>query len=145
MSEHALWVKTRDLLHPHACLHRVENVVEPGMPDVWGHSRIQRLNSRWLELKEIAAWPARRTTNISFHRYSDQQREWLAKHEELAYLLMRVKATRHWLLFGGTAAGLVVGATPREEHERAAIWQHVGPAGEDVGRALSRKIFNLTS
>lgn len=57
-----LWATVRRNLLPHGRLLRIESpLTEPGVPDVCycvgGHAG-------WLELKEVAAWPARDTTPL---------------------------------------------------------------------------------
>jgi penicillin-binding protein-related factor A (putative recombinase) len=58
-------------------LHRVENVVRDGMPDVIGTNRNGGVF--WLELKAIAAWPKRATSHPLAGRFEKGQLAFLSE------------------------------------------------------------------
>jgi hypothetical protein len=93
---------------------RVENPIHPGTPDV------NLVDGLWLELKSVAAWPARRTTHLKIDHFTPQQRVWLYRRWKYApgstHLLLEVRSTRQWLLFDGDLAAKVVGRSTMAVH-----------------------------
>ena len=80
MTESALWATVRDALSPFGILHRVENSCPPtGMPDVFyslRHPRTGAVGTGWIELKHIAAWPARTETRVHIPSLTIDQVRW---------------------------------------------------------------------
>ncbi|HSX22343.1 MAG TPA: hypothetical protein VLE97_06160 [Gaiellaceae bacterium] len=97
---------------------RVENPIHPGTPDV------NLCTGSWIELKCIAAWPARAATAVRIPHYTPQQRVWLYRRWRAApgstLLLLEVRSDRQWLLFDGDVAAKIVGRATAAEHRTAA-------------------------
>lgn len=93
---------------------RVENPIYPGTPDV------NLATGHWIELKCLAAWPARASTRVRIPHYTPQQRVWLYRRWKFApgstLLLLEVRAAEQWLLFDGDIAAKVVGRGTTAEH-----------------------------
>jgi len=88
-----------------------EDALNAGVPDLSysGHGR-----HGWIELKSLAAWPARETTIVRMARYSDSQRNWLRLRWEAAgYTWMLLRVGRAHLLFDGLTAARNVGYMTR--------------------------------
>lgn len=81
MSEVEFWRKiVRPKLIPFGVLHRIENVVELGTPDVTYTLRRDTSSpafSGWIELKHVVHWPARAGTLVRFKRFTVDQAAWL--------------------------------------------------------------------
>lgn len=122
MSEAALWKRTREHLAPFGILKRVENPLDPGMPDVAYCLRGKPVSptiSGWLELKHVHEWPARPTTTLCIESLTKEQVDWatwwalaggrvsallqvgshilLLDHHALGRIFAR-EATKDWLL-----------------------------------------------
>lgn len=88
MSEDALRQVVRDSLSPFGRLIRVENVVEPGTPDInYLLRRYPRVDPvcGWVELKHVDEWPKRKTTPLTIKSLTRDQVNWHT----------------HWALGGG--------------------------------------------
>lgn len=94
MTEAIFWRNTvKPQLSSFGVMHRIENTVEAGTPDVTytlRHPSTGRAASGWIELKATSL-PARQTTIVRFKRFTPEQAEWL----------------REWAAFGGRAWLLV--------------------------------------
>jgi hypothetical protein len=91
-----------------------ENRVEKGTPDC-------HYIDGWVELKQLDEWPARDTTIVRFHRYTNNQRIWLTRRWKKggrSFLLLRVKTD--WLMFAGADAW-PLGMVCRRELEQLAL------------------------
>lgn len=125
-AESAMWKKVRPvLLAAKLDPVRVENPIHPGTPDV------NLCDGRWIELKCIAAWPARATSTVQIRHYTPQQRVWLYRRWKYApgstLLLLEVRTEGQWLLFDGDVAAKVVGRGTTSEHQtsaRAVLAEH---------------------
>lgn len=87
----------------------VENMVQPGTPDV-------EFIGGWVELKSADRWPVREKTPLRVPHFNALQRLWLRRRWErggAAWLLLRVK--RDWLLLDGDVAARIVGEANREQ------------------------------
>ncbi len=118
-AESAMWQKVRPvLLAAKLDPVRVENPIHPGTPDV------NLCDGRWIELKCIAAWPARATSPVRIPHYTPQQRVWLYRRWKYApgstLLLLEVRTEGQWLLFDGDVAAKVVGRATTSEHRTSA-------------------------
>lgn len=118
-AEAAMWKRLRPfLLGARLDPVRVENPIHPGTPDV------NLCNGIWVELKSIAGWPVRDTTNVRIPHYTPQQRVWLYRRWKFApgstFLLLEVRAAQQWLLFDGDVAAKVVGRAPAVRHRTSA-------------------------
>lgn len=93
---------------------RVENPICPGTPDV------NLCSGHWIELKYIAAYPARDSLKLRIPHFTPQQRVWLYKRWKYApgttHLLLEVRAAGQWLLFDGDVAAKIVGRGTVAEH-----------------------------
>lgn len=113
MSEATMWTATRSALvkSPRDDAVRVENPAWPGTPDVhWCCSGVEG----WLELKQVAGWPAR-GGNLAVDHFTAQQRVWLIRRSRAGgrvHLLLKVGVD--WLLFEGATAAQVVGRTAQD-------------------------------
>jgi hypothetical protein len=118
-AESQMWAKVRPFLVA-AKLDpvRVENPIPPGTPDV------NLCDGRWIELKCIAAWPARAMSTVQIRHYTPQQRVWLYRRWKYApgstFLLLEVRSVQQWLLFDGNVAAKVVGRGTAAEHQASA-------------------------
>ena len=118
-NESAMWKRLRPfLLAAKLDPVRVENPIYPGTPDV------NLCTGQWIELKCIAAWPARETSLVSIPHFTPQQRVWLYRRWRYApgstLLLLEVRADHQWLLFDGDVAAKVVGRSTTAEHRKSA-------------------------
>jgi hypothetical protein len=96
MTEAIFWRDTvKPYLSPFGVMHRVENTVETGTPDVTytlRHPTTNLVASGWIELKETTL-PVRPTTIVRFKRFTAEQADWLydwAKVGGRAWLLVRL-------------------------------------------------------
>jgi hypothetical protein len=97
---------------------RIENGADKGTPDVNGcHAGIEF----WVELK-VAEKPKRAATPIRVRHFTKEQRYWLRNRCAAggrAYMLLQV--SHEYLLLRGDIAALLVGTSPLDELQRAAI------------------------
>ncbi len=95
MKESQFWsALVKPQLSPFGVMHRIENTVESGTPDVTytlRHPNRNRAVSGWIELK-VCHLPARQNTVVRFKRFTPAQAEWL----------------REWSAIGGSAWLLVL-------------------------------------
>lgn len=137
--ESALWrwlkraeAELADDLH----MHRVENAVSLGMPDVEGHMRSGR--QFWIELKSSPR-PARHATPVRV-KFQPRQVPWLRRRWDLgglAWVLLQVGSgaeRRVYLVPGGDAWLLERGLVERSIEELSAVPVKAGPA-EVIRRA----------
>ena len=106
-SEHSLWLVTRDKLRQFGVLHRVENRLEEGTPDVAYSLRFPpgpsgRVGTGWLELKYAPAWPVNLDVPLILpHNLTDDQciwaEGWCAAGGQYGLL---VQVGRDYFLFG---------------------------------------------
>lgn len=106
MTEAAFWRSTvKPYLSPFGVMHRVENTVESGTPDVTytlRHPDDRRATSGWIELKHTSI-PVRNKTQVRFKRFTVEQAEWLREWS--------AAGGRAWLLVAiGPAFALVEGS-----------------------------------
>lgn len=95
----------------------VENVVGPGTPDVC-------YIGGWVELKKIQGWPVRHDTPVRVHKFTPQQRSWLATHVTLggrAFMLIQIGL--EYFLYDGLWAAQNVDRQPRAVMEAQALWR----------------------
>lgn len=144
----------RPHLLPYGALVRIENVLEEGTPDV--NYTLNGVGG-WIELKDLAGWPARADTVVRVPHYTPEQRRW---HEKWCaargrcFLLARVQGTRigyndaldpvgrktpdEFFLFRGDVAAVVVGLLPRHAWASNALVHALGTFDtEEMVRALT--------
>ncbi len=71
--EQRLWQRVRRALAPHGRVSRIENPLDPGMPDV---SYCLGGVEGWLELKALPAWPKQLNTIVGPRLVRPAQRAW---------------------------------------------------------------------
>jgi hypothetical protein len=128
MSEVDFW---RGIIRPKlsmfGVLHRIENVVELGTPDVTYTLRANTTSpavSGWIELKHANAWPARPDTKFRFSRYTPDQAGWLYEWDRVGgkACVMALVGTTFFLVPGYYAHDLQRGATRDTIKQLAAVW-----------------------
>lgn len=98
MSEKNMWHRMRSTIAKSGHWQRIEDGLSMGVPDV---NYCIRGVEGWIELKEIADWPVRDKTPVSF-RWEREQRFWAKKRGKAGgnvWLLLYVKKTNEWLWF----------------------------------------------
>lgn len=84
---------------------RIENLVEPGTPDV-------NYRDGWIELKYIPAWPKRAETMVKIDHYTPQQRAWAIRRGHVGgKVSLLLVVGDEWLLFSGKDAAYWLGET----------------------------------
>jgi hypothetical protein len=138
-NESDLWTQVkRALKHPRHDVHRVENSVSLGYPDV---DYCLDGATGWIELKRRPAWPKRASTIVKLPHYTQAQRQKLVKRGQcggLAFLLVQV--ADDYLLFDWVAAAGVGLAWTRVElfiHARCAWHGHL--TGDELAWQLKRR------
>lgn len=111
MSEGHLWSRTRDELSPFGKLHRVENGIAKGTPDVaWLLRRYPKVPpvAGWLELKHEAAWPSSDDRPVIIRKLRREQvdfaEEWTAAGGRSMFL---IQVGRDYVLFDAATARLI--------------------------------------
>lgn len=95
----------------------VENVCLPGTPDV-------NYAGGWIELKWLAAWPARESTPVKLPHYTQQQRVFAMKRDragEKCWFLLNVERSNDWLLLDGVEAAALIGTATKSDLMAAAV------------------------
>lgn len=95
---------------------RVENVVGPGHPDV-------NYAGGDIELKALAAFPIRSTTNVTLTEFTGEQAGWLLQRQRAggrAWLMVRVG--REWFMFDAEAAYEVFRGATQSRWRELACW-----------------------
>lgn len=87
-SEEALWVYTRNKLKPFIQMHRVENSVVKGMPDVHYVQQETKI-AGWIELKETYP-PLRPTTPVVCTSLTKDQVDWHLNYWGRVFTLMQI-------------------------------------------------------
>jgi hypothetical protein len=128
-SESTSWQQLKPLLKGlDPC--RVENLVNPGTPDI-------NYIEGWIELKFSYCWPKRGGV-LKIKHFTPQQRAWLTRRcleGGKAFLILHIGC--EWLLFNGMVAAQCVGESTREEMYRHCIanWDRL-PTKEELQRWL---------
>jgi len=109
--EQRLWDRFRANIHSNIRMHRVENAVETGMPDVIA---ISAGRVTWVELKAVEELPARAMTPVlgEGDGLTVEQRNWIldwVRYGGLAHVLVGIGSEQ--LLIPGNFAGSVNEAT----------------------------------
>lgn len=128
MNETLFWSKTvRPALISFGVLHRVENTVETGTPDVTYCLRTGLEDgpgrSGWIELKHAHGWPKRPNTTFRFSRYTKEQAEWLHEWHFIggkACLIAKI-GNEYLLIPGDRCVELWHGGTRRDVMHMAAV------------------------
>ena len=111
--------------HPHVNQwFQVENSVGAGTPDIYGETIFGPF---WCELKHVHDYPARPTTPIRFHRYTDKQADRIrdiGKSGNVASWILIQVANDHWLFHWTKAHDLQL-LQPRMwwEENKAVFWK----------------------
>ncbi len=93
----------------------VENGCGVGTPDV-------NFVGGWVELKSVAAWPARPATPLRVEHFTQEQRLWLARRTRAGGIaLLLLKVGDDWLLFTGSVGAQVVGRATKADLFRVAL------------------------
>lgn len=105
---------------------RVENVVDPGMPDI-------AYVGGWIESKYLAAWPKGAVTPVRCDHYRPDQRAWHVRHcgaGGVCHVVLQIGA-RDVLVMDGRTAAARLGLTTKSGLLQAAML-HMQPwnAGE---------------
>lgn len=104
MSENDFWrTIVRPKLINFGVLHRIENVVELGTPDVtYCLHRGDKIGvSGWIELKFSSAWPVRDKTSFKFSRYTVDQADWLEEWGKFGKACVLAQIANEYLLVPG--------------------------------------------
>jgi len=141
MSEDALRSYVREALGPWGVLHRVENAVDVGTPDLAyvlraGIQKSAPVASGWIELKHATRWPARPTTPLVIEHLTLDQvlfAERWARAGGWCWALLQV-GREYLLLDPPTLRGLFERRFRGRDIEAAAT--AVGPTRLPVGTVL---------
>ena len=128
MSETAFWRdEIRPSLKSFGILHRVENSIEEGMPDVVYCLRRTKEDgpgiSGWIENKHVIKWPSRPSSILRFKRFTQEQADWLYDWSRIggkACILAKV-GKDYFLMSGLLARELRNGMTRTEIWAKAAV------------------------
>lgn len=138
--EDAFWHdEIKPTLKHFGVLHRVENSIEEGMPDVCYCLRKTKEDgpavSGWIENKHVHKWPSRPNSFLRFKRFTKQQADWLYDWSAVggkACVLAKV-GTDYFLMSGLHAKQLREGMTRSQIMGKAAV---VGLGVFPVGRIV---------
>ena len=138
--EQRLWRRVRKALAPHGRVSRVENPLEPGMPDV---SYCLDGVEGWLELKALPAWPKKPGTIVGPRLVRPAQRAWWLRQLAAGgriYMLLAVGERRpdHVLLTGEVAI-LKSGRIKAELEHWSLIDWYQGLDGKELTNILKDK------
>lgn len=101
-SETDFWNRTvRPALSSFGVLHRIENLIELGTPDVTyclRRDKNSRAISGWIETKFSHGWPARQNTVFKFKHFTMEQAEWLEEWGRFGKACLLVQVGDDFLL-----------------------------------------------
>lgn len=101
MSETDFWRTTvRPKLINFGVLHRIENVIELGTPDVaYCLHRGDKIGiSGWIELKYALEWPKRKNTIFKFKHYTTDQADWIEEWGRIGRSCVLAQVENDYLL-----------------------------------------------
>lgn len=109
----------------------IECTIKAGVPDL-------NYCCGWIELKYLAAWPARNDTVVRLRHYTDYQRHWLLRRYRIggnAYLILKVGRCE-WLIYDAPRAQVIGTVSKHETIGEAKLHLQQGFNYDEILRAI---------